>query len=175
MRPEKQSIVAEYRNRLERAKFGLLADYTGLNVAQTMELRNRLKRAGANMQVVKNRLLRIAAGEVGLPKEIEVWLEGPNALIYGEGDVVTATKILKQFVEENERPVVRGGFLGERALTVEDIEELAKLPPREEMIARVVGLIGAPLAGLVGCLNQMVARLLYVLRQIEEEKRKASK
>jgi len=170
VRPEKRSIVREYLERLRAARFGVLADPSGMNVAKTTELRARLRGAGARMQVVKNRLFKLAIREAGLPEELGRWLEGPNALIYGEGDITVVSKALRQFIEENQQPSIRCAFIGERILTAEEVEELAKLPSREEMIARVVGSVAAPMTGLVGCLNQMLVRLLYVLRAIEEKK-----
>jgi len=170
MRPEKQSIVQEYREHLRRAQFALLADPSGMNVAKSTELRSRLRDVGARMQVVKNRLLKIALRDAGVPAEVEKWLQGPNALIFGEGDIVAVSKELKRFIDENEGPALRGGYLGDRLLTAEEIEQIARLPSREELLGRTVGAIAAPLSGLVGCLNQMVGRLLYVLKAIEEKK-----
>lgn len=170
VRPEKRSIVQEYRQRLLSARFGVLADPSGLSVAKTAELRVRLRDVGARMQVVKNRLLKMAIREAGLPEELGRWLEGPNALIYGEGDVAVASRTLRQFIEENQQPSIRCGFIGERILTAEEVEQIAQLPSREEMMAYVVGMVAAPMSGLVGCLNQMLVRLLYVFKAIEEKK-----
>lgn len=164
MRPEKESIANEIKERVEGAVFVILADYRGLTVAQTDELRNRLNGASANVQVVKNRILRLA------DDRLTEGLKGPSAMVYGKGDVVQAAKILRDFIRENKLPVIKIGSLEGTILSAGDLDILASLPSKEGLHAMVVGTLAAPMSQLVGVMNQKVASLLYVLNAVQEKK-----
>lgn len=164
MRPEKESIANEIKERVEGAVFVILADYRGLTVAQTDELRNRLHGASANVQVVKNRILRLA------DDRLTEGLKGPSAMVYGKGDVVQAAKILRDFIRENKLPVIKIGSLEGTILSAGDLDILASLPSKEGLHAMVVGTLAAPMSQLVGVMNQKVASLLYVLNAVQEKK-----
>jgi large subunit ribosomal protein L10 len=172
MRPEKQSMAEELRRQLGGAVFVILADYHGLSVAKTDELRKRLRGVHAEFHVVQNRLFRNVAKELKC-EGYEPALRGPSAMVLGSGDVVQAAKILKDFVKENGLPVVKIGALQGVILSPADIQKLATLPSRESLLASVVGTIAAPLAGLVRVLNQKVATIVYVLKAVQEKKEKA--
>ena len=148
----------------------ILADYRGLNVAKTEELRRRLRGVKAQFQVVQNRVFTHVSRELsvgGFDK-----LTGPSAMVFGKGDVVQAAKILKDFVRENQLPVVKVGSLQGVVLSAGDIEQLAGMPSRETLLAMLVGTIAAPLSGLVGVMQQKVASVLYVLKAVQEKKEK---
>ena len=164
MRPEKISIANELKDRVEGSVFVILADYQGLSVAQSETLRARLLDADANMQVVKNRILQQA------DDRLSQGLKGPSAMVYGKGDVVQAAKVLRDFIKETKKPVIKMGTLEGVILSQADIEALASLPGREQLLAQVVGTVAAPLTQLVGVLNQKVASLVYVLKAIQEKK-----
>lgn len=169
MRPEKQSIKEELRERLAGIEFAFLADYRGLTVAQMQALRGQLADARASVHVVKNSLLRLAAADQGWQVPDEA-LQGPVALIAGSGDVTETAKILRTFRRANERPTLKGGRLGTRQLTVEDIVAMADMPPREVLLGRVVGTVAAPMTQLVGVMQQKVLSLLYVLKAAGDKK-----
>lgn len=172
MRPEKQSIAAELKARTEGADYIILTDFRGIKVAQTEELRERLRGVSARYNVVPNRIYRHVIKDVGLDG-LEEGLKGPSAMVYGSGDVVEAAKALQEFVQKNQTPKIKMGMLGRRALSAEDVGELAKLPARPVMLAMAVGAIAAPLSSLVGVLQQKVASLVYVLKAVEEKKQQA--
>jgi large subunit ribosomal protein L10 len=171
MRPEKASIYAEIRRKVSESPFVILADYRGLNVLKMQDLRRRLRGANANIQVVKNRMFRHVAGELGVRVE-DPTLSGPSAMVYGKGDVVSVAKVLKDFIKENDKPKIKAGAMQGTLLTAQDVQSLAALPSRETLLSMVVGTIAAPMSGLVGVLNQKVASLLYVLQAVKEKKEK---
>ncbi len=172
MRPEKKSMAEELRSKVSGSSFVILADYRGLSVAKTEELRKRLRNVKAQFQVVQNRMFRLVAKELAIG-DVEKGLEGPSAMVFGKGDVVQAAKTLKDFVKENERPVIKLGALQGTVLTAAQVDQLAGLPSRETLLTQVVCTIAAPMTQLVGVLQQKVASVLYVLKAVQEKKEKA--
>ena len=171
IRPEKQSAIDELKNKISESVFVILADYRGLNVAKTTELRRRLRGVRAQFQVVQNRMFRNVAKDLNRTG-MDEGLKGPSAMVYGKGDVVQAAKVLKDFVRENELPVIKIGAMQGVILSKADIEKLATLPPRDVLLAQLVGTVAAPLSQLVGVLQQKVASVLYVLKAVQEKKEK---
>jgi large subunit ribosomal protein L10 len=172
LRPEKKAIADELKSKLGDAVFVILADYRGLNVSKTGELRRRLRGVQAQYQVVQNRVFKHVAKE--LRPGMEGGLTGPSAMVYGNGDVVQAAKVLKDFIKENELPVIKLGTLQGVILSKADIEKLATLPSRQVLLQQLVGTIAAPMSQLVGVLQQKVATVLYVLKAVQEKKEKAT-
>lgn len=172
MRPEKQTMIEEIRQKVDGKVFVILADYKGLNVQKTSDLRARLRGAEAEYTVVKNRLMNRVVQDLDL-QGLDEGLKGPTAIVSGDGDVVEAAKILKAFIKENNKPVIKLGNFAGAVLSAEDVEKLASMPPRIEMLARVVGTIAAPMTQLVGVMNQKVCSLLYVLQAVKDKKEQA--
>lgn len=171
MRPEKSSIVEEIKGHLRDAEYVVLADYRGLTVRQTTELRSKLRGVGARVKVVKNTQLGVAAGLAGKSVICQSVNMGPTALVTGRGDVVDVAKLLKQFIADNgSKPVVKGGCLGVRVLSPADVEALAEMPPRNVLLGQFVGTLAAPISGIVGVLNQRLVSILYVLKAVMDKK-----
>jgi large subunit ribosomal protein L10 len=168
MRLEKKAIFDEISARVNGAAFVIVAEYRGLNVEQFSDLRRQLHKAGARMQVVKNRLLRLITREKGWTG-MEASLRGQSAIVTG-GDMVQAAKTLKRFATANGLPAVKAGVMGGTVLTAAQINALADLPPREVLLGQVVGTMAAPLSRLVGVLKQKVSTVVYVLKAIEDKK-----
>ena len=172
MRPEKKSIVDELRGKVSDASFVILADYRGLSVAKTEELRRRLGGVSAQFQVIQNRLFQLVAKELSY-KGFDAEIKGPSAMVYGKGDVVQAAKVLRDFIKENELPVIRVGSMEGAALSAADVAELAGLPSKQELHSMLVRTLAAPMTQLVGVLQQKVASIVYVLKAVEEKKGKS--
>jgi large subunit ribosomal protein L10 len=168
-RVKKEQTVADLKERLEKAKTLVLADQSGLSVAKSGELKKKLKAVDAEILVAKNTLLKIATKETGfdLPDEV---LEGPTAALFAYGDSVSPLKELTAFAKENEKPVIKAGFLGKTFLTVARISDLAKLPSKETLRGKVVGGLYSPLYGLANVLNGNIRNLVYTLNAIRESK-----
>ncbi len=169
MRAEKKSMVNEIRQMAEGKSFVILTDYRGLSAEKTGLLRSRLRAKSAEYGVVKNRLFRQVTGELGL-NNLDRDLCGPTAIVTGDGDVVEVAKVLKAFIKENKLPVVKQGVFSGTPLTADEVDKLATMPPRIELLGRAVGTIAAPMTQLVGVMNQKVCSLLYVLQAAKDKK-----
>ncbi|HMP75659.1 MAG TPA: 50S ribosomal protein L10 [Kiritimatiellia bacterium] len=174
MRAEKASMLKEVQTKLSGSTYFFLTNYKGLSVSKSEDLRKRLRGAKARFQVVQNKHFGMAAASCGLPAIDPSVLRGPSALVYGEGDVVQAAKILKDFIKENEKPAIKVGGLQGQILSSADVESLAALPSREVLLGQVVGTIAAPMSRLVGVLQQKAASVLYVLQAYADKKGQAA-
>jgi len=123
--------------------------------------------------VVKNTLAKIAAADAGVEGLTEL-LAGPTAIAYCHGDPVRVAKVIQDFIKEKKKAAIRGGKLERSLLTAADVEKLATLPSREQLIAQLVGTLAAPLRGLVTVLNGPIRALVVVLGQVQESKANAA-
>jgi len=150
-----------------------LMDFQGLTVAEITDLRRRLNGAGASLQVVKNTLARRAAAQAGL-EGIDELLSGPSAVVYCQEDAVATAKVIQAFIREKRKSAIKGGFLRQKSITAGQVEQMATLPSREELIARVVGGIAGPLYGLATVLNGPIRGLVVALDRVREQKAQAA-
>ena len=173
MRPEKAFVVEELQDRFQKSPFLFVADYTGLNVAQFGDLRNRLVEAGARCQVVKNSFLQKAAAKVGLPDFSEL-LGGQTAVVTGEKDVCAAAKVVKKFAGETKKFNVKVGVLDNRLLNKTEIDALAEMPSKEVLQSQLLGLLQTPATNLVRLLNEPASMLARLLQASAEKQEKAA-
>lgn len=169
MRPEKSSLISELKENLSGSVFVILADYQGMTVEKTNELRAQLDKTEARIQVVKNRVFGHVADAAGLGG-LKDAAKGPSAMVYGAGDVAATAKILKDFIKANEKPVIKIGAMEGVILSAAEVDELASLPSREILLSMVVGTIAAPMSQLVGVFQQKAASLLYALKAVIDKK-----
>lgn len=165
VREEKIRFVEELKERLEASYAIYLSDFTGLDVAEMMDLRKALREVSSTHIVVKNTLARRAVAASGL-SDLEEFLLGPTALTLAEGDPVGPAKVLVRFRSKLERPTIKAALIDGRLLTVEEVDRLAALPPRSELLAQVVAGIQAPLHGLVTVLRANLLGLVNALDQL---------
>ena len=172
--PTQQKIdaVAEMTQRLEGCQIAVAAKYVGMNVAQASELRNRLRAAGVEFKVYKNTLARRALRSQGMEAAAD-FMEGPTAWAFSK-DPVAPAKILKDFGKEVAFVSMVGGVLEGKPVTAAQLEALAGLPPREQLIAQVVGTMAMPLRNTVGVLAALPRNLVNVLDQIRQQKEQAA-
>ena len=164
-RPEKVAMAAEIDERVSGALYMILADYDGMDMPMTTELKNSLRENGAAYNVVKNRMLNRAIDE-----DVAELLKGQTAMIYGEGDVVEVAKVIKKFTAANKKPVIKGGFVEGKAVSADDVIALSKLPSKDVLRAMLLGTLQAPSRNLASVLNQKVSSLVYVLSAVKEKK-----
>jgi large subunit ribosomal protein L10 len=157
----KQVTINDLTEELGKIQGAIITDYRGMTVEQITRLRRLLRPAGGQYQVVKNTLLKIAMAKRELPDLGQV-LEGPTAVLFAEGDPVEATKILTKFVKDLRKdiPQIKGGFLGQRVMSVEDVANLATLPSRDEILGNLVGTLQSPIANVVGTLGAVLSNLV---------------
>jgi len=172
-RSAKEGFVEELRERLERAPVLYLTDFTGLNVKSMTILRQKLKESGAEYLVGKNRLMLRAFQETELPDLAEA-LTGPTGIVFGYEDAVGPAKALSEFAKEHgDRPVFKLGVLENEVLEPAQIDRLAKLPPREQLLAELAGAMQAPLAALAGALEAKLQEMAGLLDAYKAKKQEA--
>jgi large subunit ribosomal protein L10 len=168
---KKQAVVDELAGKLGSATAFYLTDFTGLNVKRMTALRARMRAEGIEYMVVKNTLALRALEGLDVP-EIQEFFVGPTGVVIGGEDPVTAARVLSDFARENDdRPAVKVGVVERQRLGPEQVGRLAKLPPRDVLLAELAGAMEAPFAQLVfllqGKLSEMVG-LLEALRAQRE-------
>lgn len=165
----KAELVEEIKGKIDAAQSVVLVDYRGLDVAQLTELRSKYREAGVDYKVYKNTMMRFAFKDAGL-EEFNEYLKGPSAIAFGLEDPVQVAKITSEFAEENEDLEIKAGIIDGNIIDVKGIEDLAKLPSREELIGQVLGGINSPIQGFANVLQGTMRSLATVLNAIAEEK-----
>jgi len=155
--------VADLTDKLGRAQLMLVADYRGLTVAEITALRAQLRKSQAELIVAKNTLVQIAAKETGR-EELDPLLVGPTAVAIAYDDVNAAAKAIADFNKGPKQLVVRGGMLGNSLLADNALEQVVRLPSRQDILGQIVGGISSPVAGVVGVINAAITNVLYVLQ-----------
>lgn len=151
--PRKVEMMAEIKDRMERASIAIGADYRGLSVAQITELRRALRPAGGEVKVVKNTLASMAAKEAGREELAEI-VKGPTALTFGFDDPIAPVKAFTEHLRSKRLNIeVYGGWLEGKVLTRAEVESLATMPPKEQLIADVVGKLQSPLYNFAGLIQ----------------------
>ena len=166
---EKQAAVVELADRIKRSTIAIATDFTGLSVNQITELRRQLRAAGVEYKVVKNRIASIAADEAGVPPFKEI-LEGATGIVFGYDDVAAAAKAVDDYVKQMRVNLkIRNAVMDGDVLSSAQVTALAALPPRDQLIARLLGQMNAPIAGLVHVLNGTISGLAIVLQRRAEQ------
>ena len=169
--PAKIAVVNEMKEKLQSAQGAVLVGFTGLSVADVTKLRRKFREGNVEYKVIKNTLTRIAANEVGY-EGLSEFLEGPTALAYSTEDAVAPAKILKEFIKETrtEALTVKVGICDGQVIDAAGVEALANLPSREELLAKLVGSMQAPISGLVNVLQGNIRNMVYVLDAVRAKK-----
>jgi len=169
---QKQAVVAEVAAQLAKAQAVIVAEYRGLDVARVTQLRSKARKSGLYLRVLKNTLARRAVK--GTPfEQLSDQMVGP--LMYGiAADPVAGAKVIAEFAKENELFVIRGGAMANTKMSDKDVKALALLPSREELIARLMGTIQAPVTKLVRTMNEVPGKFARTLAAYRDSKEKAA-
>lgn len=160
--PKKAAEIADLQDRFSRAQLVVLADYRGLTVSSLQDFRSKIKGFDAEFRVAKNTLTRIASEQAGV-EGLDAQLEGPTAILFAYGDIVAPAKALGDYARSSRILQVRAGVLNGQIIAGQDVEAIASLPPREELLGKLVGLLASPMARTVGVLSGPSRSLAYVL------------
>jgi len=166
---QKKQVVSEITDQLKSSCAGVLVSYKGITVADDTKLRKELREAGVSYAVVKNTLLKRAANEAGL-SELDSVLEGTTALAVSPDSYTVAARILSDFAKNSKTFEIKAGFAEGKALSAAEVADLAKLPSKEVLIAKVLGGFNAPISGFVCVLNATLTGLVVALNAIAEKK-----
>lgn len=154
---QKANVIEQTTEKYRKSAGVLFTEYRGLKVHQIQDLRKQLKAKGGDFSVVKNTLFKIAAGDdaANMPEEMT---SGPTAIAFLYSNEAECAKVLADFVKANKALVIKGGFIAGSVYTDKQVDALAKLPPKEVLIAQVIGAVAAPLTSLVGTIEALYAQ-----------------
>ena len=174
-RTQKETFVTELQERLDRAPVLYLTDFSGLNVKAMTELRSSLRKSGAEYIVVKNRLAkRIFSDDSNDLPDISDSLVGPTGFVFGYEDAAAAAKALSDFAKDNDqKPVFKLGVLDNKVLGPEQVEKIAKLPPREQLLAELAGAFEAPMSALASALGAKLQETVGLFDALKEDRAQA--
>jgi large subunit ribosomal protein L10 len=160
---EKKEAVRELAQKLSGCDIAITTNYRGLSVAEMTELRRRLRQAGIEYRVIKNTLARFAAEQAG-KEGLTTIIEGPTAIAFGHDDVAAPAKALLDYIRSSKSELkIRGGLLDRRVLSAAEVTTLATLPPKEELIAKLLAGMQGTILGLVNVLNANITSFLNLL------------
>ena len=165
---QKKAVVAEVAEQFKGAEAAVLAEYRGLSVSQMTELRGKARQAQIYVRVVKNSLTRRAI-EGSSYECLRDQLSGPLALAISK-DPVAVAKLLADFAKDNESLKIRAGAMGGKLMSLEQVEALAMLPSREQLLATLVGTLQAPIAKFVRTLNEVPSKFVRTLAAVRDAK-----
>jgi large subunit ribosomal protein L10 len=169
-RSEKEQIISAMKEKVLRAKSLFLADFTGITVEQITELRREFRKSHVEYQVVKNTLARKALESVEGYDRVLDKLVSPTAIAFGFDDPVAPARIIKKFRDKHEKLTVKACVIEMQVFEGKDLDRLAKLPSRGELVAGIVGSIQAPIAGLAGAVGAVMRDLVNIIDAIEKKK-----
>jgi large subunit ribosomal protein L10 len=173
LKVEKEKTVNELKEKFSVTKSVFLTDFRGLNVEEMSKLRRELKKGRAEYRVTKNTLIRMAAQQSGLEK-IADYLKGPTGLVFSYQDPVTPAKVLYEIHQKTEKPKIKAIWMEGRLFGGNYLKRLATLPPKEVILAQILGSLNAPLANFVGTLQGVLRNLGRVIEAIREAKSKTA-
>ena len=167
---QKQAVVAEVSAQVKLAQAIVVAEYRGLEVAEMTDLRKKARTAGIYLRVLKNTLVRRAVAETPFAGLAEKMV-GP--LAYGiSSDPVKVAKVLQEFAKSNEKFVIKAGAMANLVMSVKDVASLASMPSREELLAKLMGTMQAPIATFVRTLNEVPGRFVRTVAAVRDQKEK---
>lgn len=165
----KTSVVEGVKEKMQAAQSMVLIDYRGLTVAEVTDLRNRCRKEGVEYAVIKNTMIRKAAEELGI-EGLDPMLHGPTAVAFGMTDAVAPAKILVNFIKDVKKTEIKCGVMEGKVLDVKGVEALAELPPKEVLIAKMMGSLNAPITNFVGVLSATLRSLVYAIEAVRKQK-----
>ena len=173
--PNAQNVetLAKIKDELDAVNAIWVVDYRGLTVKESQQLRREIRAAGAHLKVYKNTLMEIALADKGLPTMDDI-LQGPSAFVFVENDPAAAAKVVKEFAKQNENLTIKGGVMDGQQYNAAEVEAIASLPSREELIAQIAGAISGVARGLAVTINGVPSGLAQCIKQIAEQRESAA-
>ena len=165
----KEEKINALKSKLEKAKVAVVTEYKGYTVEEITNLRRALQKEGGDYMVTKNTLAKIAVK--GTDFEIlNDTFKGPIALAFGYEDQVSPAKVVAKFIKDSKKGVILGAALDGKLLSAQETEALAKLPSKEELIAKILGSINSPASGIANSVNAVMAQLTRAMAAVRDQK-----
>ncbi|OFZ79097.1 MAG: 50S ribosomal protein L10 [Bdellovibrionales bacterium RIFOXYD1_FULL_53_11] len=172
-RTEKTELAGKLKEKFTKARVAVFADYKGLTATQADDLRRQLRAQNTEVRVLKNNVARLLAKEEAMgsgAREVLDGLVGPTLVAFGYNDAAGTAKVIHKFSKDNEALTLKDSIMMGRRIDASGVEELAKLPPREVLLAKLLGTLNAPVTNFVGVLAAVPRSLLNALSAIEKKK-----
>ena len=166
---KKEAAISQLRDRLANSKNLFFTNYTGLTVEEITKLRRELRKDGSTYSVVKNTLFSIAAGD-DLAKQIESLMAGPTGVVFAGSDPVAPAKAIKTFSDDVKTLEVKAAYIDGTLVGSAQVNVLAALPPKDQLIAKMIGSLASPLRGLVTVLSGNTSGLVRALNALREQR-----
>jgi large subunit ribosomal protein L10 len=172
-RAEKTELAGALKDKFSKAAVAMFADYKGLTATQADDLRRQLRAVKTEVKVLKNNVARLITKEGKMGDHAKALMDevvGPTLVAFAYGDPAAAAKIFNKFAKDNEALKLKDSLLGDKRIAAAGIEELASLPSREVLVAKMLGTMNAPITNFVGVLAAVPRGLVTVLSAIEKKK-----
>ena len=166
---ENVETLAQIKGDLEGSSAMWVVDYRGLTVKDIQNLRRSIREAGAVMKVYKNTIMRIALEQAEMPT-LDDMLAGPSAFVFAGEDAAAAAKAVKDFAKSNENLEIKGGLMDAVALSAAEVEAIASLPSREQLMAQIAGAISGVARGLATAINGVPRGLAQATKAVADQK-----
>ena len=170
-RQQKESVVSQLRKEFSHSEAAFLVEYRGLTVRQLERLRTDLRQKGGTFKITKARLMKLAVDGLDGQQDLSPFFKDQVGLVFAGQDTTVIAKILKDFAKEHEALHLIVGCLDKKILQKNDVIRIATLPSREVLLAQLAGTMNAPISNLASVLNLMIVRLVWVLKQVEDQKK----
>ncbi len=167
-RTQKKELTDEYKGIIDQSAGFVIFEYRGITVEEVTNLRNKIREAGGVTRVVKNRMLKRAIEDRPYP-ELNEHLTGPNAIIFSGDDPVAPVKNLMDFVKEHENLKIKAGVVNDTFLDAAQVEQLSKIPPKDQLYAKILGGIKAPASNILGCVKGAHQKLHGLIKALAEK------
>ncbi|MEP0861351.1 MAG: 50S ribosomal protein L10 [Ignavibacterium sp.] len=166
---EKSEIIAEAKELIEKSTAVYVADYSGVNVADISELRNQFRKEGVAYKVFKNTLFKRALAETGKYSKLADNLEGMSGFAFAFDNPVAPAKIIKKYFDANKKFSLKACYIETEFYSGNQLDQLATLPTKADLIAGILSSINAPASGIVGSINAVFRDLVSVIDQISKK------
>jgi len=167
-RPQKEQVVKDLSAKIKDGKVLIFSDYAGTTVAKMKDLRSELRKTDSSYKITKKKLIDLALKDAGIEASV-LDLEGQIGIAIGKGDEVSAAKVLAQFAKANKNFKILQGVLENKVISGKEVMSLAMLPNKDQLLAKLVGTINAPISGFVNALAGNLKNLVGVLKAISEK------
>lgn len=170
---EKTELAASLKEKFQKSKVTIFADYKGISSNQANELRKNLRAQNCEVKVIKNNVARLVAKDGILGDEGKAFMDGvvgPTLVAFAYGDPAAAAKVINKFSEDNEAFKLKDSLLGSKRIKPAEIKDLAALPSKEVLLAKLLGTLNAPITNFVGVLAAVPRSLVTVLAAVEKSK-----
>lgn len=168
---QKNEILDELKQKFKDAKSVIFTEYRGLDVKSISELRNQMRESKVEYKIAKKTLIRLAAKEIGIDEIPDETMNGPVAVAFSYEDQVVVASLLAKFAKEHKEQVkLIGGILDGKVIDASVVNELASIPSKEELYAKLLGSMNSPISGFVGVSSGVVSGFVRALNAVREKK-----